>query len=63
VNIAAGDYETLGGDAFACIKGIGLAVKAVGSANLFMIPLVSAASTPTYTASTDIQMALTFLCD
>jgi hypothetical protein len=27
VNIAAGDYETLGGDAFACIKGIGLGVQ------------------------------------
>lgn len=62
VNISAADYETQGGDAFACIKGIGLAVQASGSANLYMIPMVTS-GTPTYTASTDIQMVLGFLAD
>ena len=63
VNIAAGDYETLGGEAFACIRGIGLGVKAIeGSRDLYMIPLVSS-GTPTYTAATDIQMVLSFLAD
>lgn len=62
VNIAAADYETLGGDAFACVRNIGLPVKASGSANLYMIPLVTS-GTPTYTASTDLKMALGFLRD
>lgn len=62
VNIAAGDYETQGGEAFACIKGIGLAMKASGSADLYMIPMITS-GTPTYTAATDIQIVLGFLAD
>ena len=62
VNIAAADYETLGGDAFVSLKSIGLPVKASGSANLYMIPLVTS-GTPTYTASTDLKIALGFLRD
>jgi hypothetical protein len=62
VNIYASDYETLGGDAFVCLRGVGLAFKCSGSADLFMIPLVSS-GTPTYTASTDLQMALGILQD
>lgn len=60
VNIAASDYETVGGEAFACIRNIGLPVQAAGSANLYMIPIVSS-GTPTFTAATDIQMAIGFL--
>lgn len=60
VQIGASDYETLGGDAFACVRNIGLPVHAVGSPHLYMIPLVTS-GTPTYTAATDIKMALGFL--
>jgi hypothetical protein len=62
VDIAAADYFTVGGDAVASVKNIGLAVKAVGTANLYMIPIVTS-GTPTYTASTDIQVGLGFLQD
>jgi hypothetical protein len=62
VNIFASDYETLGGDAFVCLRGVGLAFQCSGSANLYMIPLVSS-GTPTYTASTDLQMAIGILQD
>lgn len=62
VNIAAGDYETQGGDAFACIRGIGLAMQASGSSSLYMIPMVTS-GTPTYTTSSDIKMVLSFLAD
>jgi hypothetical protein len=62
VNIYASDYETLGGDAFVCLRGVGLAFKCSGSADLFMIPLVTS-GTPTYTAATDLQMAIGILQD
>jgi hypothetical protein len=62
VDILASDYVTMGGDAFVCLRGIGLAFRCVGTANLFMIPLVTS-GTPTYTASTDLQMAIGILQD
>lgn len=62
VDIAAADYFTVGGDAVASIKNIGLAVKASGSADLYMIPVV-ASGTPTYTASTDLKLSIGFLQD
>jgi hypothetical protein len=62
VDIAATDYLTVGGDAVASIKNIALPVQAVGTANIYMIPIVTS-GTPTYTASTDLQMALGFLRD
>lgn len=62
VNILASDYETVGGEALACIRNIALPFKCVGSANLFMIPVVSS-GTPTFTAATDLQMAIGILQD
>ncbi len=63
VNIAAADYETQGGEAFACIRNIALPVKAsAASTNLYMVPMVTS-GTPTYTAATDLKMALGFIRD
>ena len=62
VNIASADYETLGGKAFACLKNVGLHLKASGSTNLYMIPLITS-GTPTFTAATDLKMAFGFRRD
>lgn len=62
VDIATTDYLTIGVDAVASVRNIALPVQAVGTANLYMIPIVTS-GTPTYTAGTDLKLALGFLRD
>lgn len=62
VDVATTDYFTVGGDAVASVKNIALPVQAVGSANLYAIPVVTS-GTPTYTSSGDLQLAFGFLQD
>lgn len=62
VDILASDYVTMGGDAFVCLRNIGMGVKASGSADLFVIPMVTS-GTPDYAASTDLVFTFTFLQD
>ena len=64
VQVVATDYLTIvaGSLAVASIKNIGLLVKAAsGSADLYAV--VIATGTPTYTATTDLQMFFGVLCD
>ncbi len=60
INIAATDYTTLNSKAVATIKGIGLTLKAAGT-SLYVAVVTS--STPTYAATTDVQIILGILQD
>lgn len=63
VSIASSDYVTMvTGSLAVATKTVGLPVKAVGSANLYAIILVGS-GTPTYTATTDLDLAFGFLRD
>lgn len=52
VNVVAGDYETVDSKAVACVKAIGLEMKASGSANLYAAVVTT--DTPTYTSASDL---------
>lgn len=63
VSIASSDYVTVvTGSLAVATKTVGLPVKAVGSANLYAIILVGS-GTPTYTATSDLDLAFGFLRD
>lgn len=55
VTVATGDYVTTGGDAIACLRNIMLPLP-VAATSLFV--LILATATPTYTAGTDLHIAL-----
>ena len=59
INVAAADYETVAGEAVASLRGLGLELKASGSANLFVAVVTT--GTPTYTSTTDLVLKYGFL--
>lgn len=59
VNITAADYETIDSKAIACVKAIGLEMKASGSANLFAAVVTT--GTPTYVSASDLTFKYGFL--
>lgn len=61
VSIAAADWLTLGGCAFADISAIGKVVKAVGSANLYAVLVAQGAFN--FAATTDLTARFGFLQD
>lgn len=61
VNVAGADYETMGGNAVAHKTGLGIGFKASGSANLYMYLI--ATGTPTYAATSDLQVKVKVLRD
>lgn len=60
VAIATGDWIDLGGARVACIKNIGLVVKAASGTRDIYVAAVNGAGTPTYTAA-GIKLRLGFL--
>jgi hypothetical protein len=61
VEFDAADFATFGGDTIATKTGIGLTLAANGSADLYMY--IHANGTPTFTATTDVTMAIGILQD
>lgn len=61
VSVTAGDYVTVNSNAIAIKTGLGIAVKANGSANLYAVAVTS--STPTYAGANDLQWVWGILQD
>lgn len=62
VNVTSGDWETINSKAYASLSGLGLVLKAAsGSATLYAALLTT--STPTFVATTDLQLRLGILAD
>ncbi len=61
VEIAAGDYIDLGASKIACIKNIGLLLKAGAATTSIYVAGINGASAPTYAATDDLHIALGFL--
>jgi len=51
VDVGVGDYKDLGGVKVACLKAIGLCLKASAGSQLIYLAVVNGAGTPTFTAS------------
>lgn len=51
VPVATGDYLDIGGCSVACVRNIGLTMKAAASSRALYVAIVNAAGTPTYTAT------------
>jgi hypothetical protein len=61
VSVAASDYVTLNSKAIATLKGIGLTLKGNATTSLFVAVVTT--GTPTYAATTDVQITFGFLQD
>jgi hypothetical protein len=61
VSIAATDYVTINSKAVATVKGLGIALKASGSTSLYAALVTT--GTPTYAATTDVQLIYGILQD
>jgi hypothetical protein len=61
VSLMATDYATVNGQGIAVKSGLGIAVKANGSANLYAVAVTS--GTPTYTGANDLQWVWGILQD
>jgi hypothetical protein len=62
VSVAAGDYVTHNSKATATIKGIGLALKLNATTSMYAAVVLNG-STPTYAATTDVQITFGILQD
>lgn len=63
IPIAASDYTTVGGEAVCTLLTGGIPVQANGSMDLYLIVVTAAASTPTYTSTTDLRFRFGFTRD
>jgi hypothetical protein len=61
VAVSASDYVTVASEAVAHETSLGIALQAVGSANLYVVAVTS--GTPDYVAATDLQFTYGFLQD
>jgi hypothetical protein len=61
ISIGAADYVTLNSKALVCLRGLAIAVKAVGSTSLFAVLVTT--GTPTFAATTDVQLTVGILQD
>ena len=63
VSVAATDYKDLGGTSIACIRNIGLPVKAVSGTDDLYVAVVSDASAPDYVNADDLILRIGALLD
>lgn len=63
VSVAAADYKDLGGTSVACIRNIGLVVKATSGTDDLYVAVVSNASTPDYVNADDLILRIGALLD
>jgi hypothetical protein len=61
IRVAASDWFTAAGDGFCVLRNLGAAVKGNGGTALYLY--IVAVTAPTYAATTDLTLALTFLQD